>query len=180
MSSNPKKCKVCKSEYTPRNSLQSVCSPKCAQSHAQALRQKKERTERRIAKEKLKRKHDYVKEAQHSFNAYIRARDADLPCISCGRFHNGQYHAGHYRPTSTSPELRFHEWNVHKQCQPCNTHLHGNLVEYRINLIERIGQEKIDCLEGKHDPKHYTIQELKEIKAKYNQLTRELRKVSNV
>ena len=180
MSFKPKKCKVCKTEYTPRNSLQSVCSPKCAQYHAQTLRQKKERTEHRIAKEKLKRKYDYVKEAQHSFNAYIRARDADLPCISCGRFHNGQYHAGHYRPTSTEPSLRFHEDNVHKQCSACNTHLHGNLIEYRINLIKRIGQEKIDWLEGKHDPKHYTIQELKEIKAKYNQLTRELRKISNV
>ena len=170
-----KKCRICKEVFTPINPLQSVCGQKCALDHAKVLREKKERSERRITREKLKRKSDYVREAQTAFNAYIRQRDSVLPCISCGRHHTGQIHAGHYRATSVAPALRFNEFNVHSQCQPCNCHKHGNLIDYRINLIKRIGQAKVDWLESNHQPMHYTIEELKEIKQKYNRMTRELK-----
>lgn len=114
------------------------------------------------------------KQAQSAFNAYIRARDDYLPCISCGRNHTGQYHAGHYRSRGAHPELRFEELNCHKQCAPCNNHLSGNISNYRPALIEKIGQEKVNWIEGPHEPKKYTCSELKEIELKYKSKLKQL------
>ena len=96
------------------------------------------RKEDRAKREKLKSRAQWLKEAQQAFNAWIRLRDADKPCISCGRHHEGQWYAGHYLSTGARPELRFEPLNVHKQCSACNTHLSGNLVLYRAELVRRI------------------------------------------
>ena len=109
-------------------------------------------------------------------NKFIRARDADKPCISCGRFHGGQWHAGHYLTTGARPELRFNELNIHKQCQPCNTHLHGNLVLYRVNLIDRIGLDMVEWLEGPHEPLKLTREDLIELRNTYRRKAKELEK----
>ena len=127
-------------------------------------------------KEKLKTRGEHAKEAQAAFNAFIRLRDEKDPCISCGRFHNGQYHAGHYRSVGSAPELRFEELNNNKQCAPCNAHLSGNLINYRINLIKKIGLDKVEWLEGPHEPKRYTIEQIQEIKAHYRKQCREMQK----
>lgn len=176
-----KKCKVCKGEYQPMNSLQKACSPACA---LKLVDQEKERKEARAKKESrawirkqkqaLKTRGEHTREAQQAFNAYIRARDAHRPCISCGTYNAGQFHAGHYRTTKAAPELRFEELNCHKQCAQCNNFDSGNIVEYRIRLISRIGQEAVDWLEGPHEPKKYTIKDLENIKAHYRKATREL------
>jgi hypothetical protein len=123
----------------------------------------------------IKPKSEYVKEAQTAFNSYIRERDKDLPCISCQRNHSGQYHAGHYRTTKAAPELRFNESNVHKQCSVCNNHLSGNILEYRINLINHLGIEVVEWIEGKHEPKKYSIDDLKSIKEEYKLKLKELK-----
>lgn len=115
-----------------------------------------------------------LKKTQQIFNKYIRLRDNANPCISCGKHHAGQYHAGHYRSVGSAPELRFDSKNCWKQCAPCNNHLSGNLVNYRINLIARHSVELVDYLEGKHEPKRYTIADLKELQTKYSQLIKEL------
>ena len=104
-----------------------------------------------------------TREAQKAFNAFIRFRDSSLVCISCGRHHTGQYHAGHYKSVGSSPELRFEELNNNKQCAPCNNHLSGNIENYRINLVKKIGLDKVEWLEGPHEPKKYTCADLKEI-----------------
>lgn len=171
-----KKCKVCKTTFTPARPLQAVCSPSCAIEKAKVMRERAAKKEYRAEKEKQKGRDEWIKDAQDAFNAYIRQRDADLPCISCGRHHQGQYHAGHYRTRGAHPELRFNELNVHKQCAPCNDHLHGNLINYRIELIKRIGQDKVDWLEGKHEPAKYTIEQLKAIKTEYTKKRKELMK----
>lgn len=169
-----RKCKHCKQKYTPIRPLQTACSVDCAIALMEATKAKVERRKATQRKEALKSKSDWAKEAQSAFNKYIRLRDSSKACISCGRHHAGQYHAGHYRTIGACPELRFDERNVHKQCAPCNNHLSGNIINYRINLINKIGLNTVEWLEGKHEPKHYTIEDLKEIKAKYNQLAREL------
>lgn len=165
------KCKVCKSPYTKRNSWQTICeSVDCVIAIAvknQAVRKKAERKE---IKEKLlaiKPRSKYMQEAQAAVNAWVRARDEGLPCISCQRHHEGQYHAGHFRSVGACPELRFEPDNIHKQCAPCNNHLSGNIVAYRPRLIEKIGLERVEWIEGKHDAKKYTIDELKEIAKTY-------------
>jgi len=170
----PKKCKICKEQFLPQRALQTICSIQCSIEYASRKKAQKQRIERREAKEKAKTRGQWLKEAQAAFNAFIRARDKDKPCVSCGRFHEGQYHAGHYRATSVAPALRFNEENVHKQCAPCNNHKHGNLLEYRIRLINRIGGELVEWLEGNHPPAKYSVHDLKEIKSKYSKMARDI------
>lgn len=169
-----KTCRSCKTPFTPERPLQVTCSIPCAIDMARDIKAKRERKERKEAKAKLKTRRDWLREAQAVFNRFIRLRDAGRPCISCGRHHQGQNHAGHYRSTKAAPELRFDEANVHLQCQPCNTHLSGNVVEYRKELINRIGQAEVDRLEGPHEPMKYTIDDLRQIKATYQAKCKEL------
>lgn len=86
-----------------------------------------------------------LQKAQKVFNAFIRNRDKDKGCISCG----GRIdHAGHYFNQGQFSALRFNEINVNGQCQSCNTFKHGNLISYRKGLIKRYGEEKILELEN--------------------------------
>lgn len=181
--SRPKKCRVCRETYTPSKPLQIVCSPSCALLHAKQKGEKErkalakiERKAIREAKEKIKPRAAYMKETQSAFNAWVRARDADQPCISCGRHHQGKYDAGHFRSVGSNPALRFEPLNCHKQCVPCNQHKSGNAIEYRIGLVARIGAEKVAWLEGLHEPKKYTIEDLQQITAHYRALLRDLKK----
>lgn len=182
-----RKCrhKQCRKELPKAKDSQPIerkgfCSFDCMAKHglekAQESRSKEKRKEILKAKERLKTKADHAREAQSAVNAWIRERDKDQPCISCGRHHQGQYHAGHYRTVGANPDLRFEELNIHKQCAPCNNHKSGNIVEYRINLVKRIGQDNVDWLEGPHDPKRYTVEDLQEIKREYRRRLREIKK----
>ena len=164
-----KLCKICKELYQPIRPLQSVCSPNCAWDHARTVRVKAERKETKELKVKLKTKAEWLKEAQAIFNQFIRLRDKDAPCISCQRHHTGQYHAGHYKTTGSHPELRFNEFNVHKQCAPCNNHLSGNIINYRLNLVKKIGLDEVEWLESNHLPNKYTIDDIKALKVLYKQ-----------
>jgi len=181
----PKKCRVatCRASFVPSRMGQAVCSPACAlidgPRHAPKARKALadiERKDIKVRKEKLKSRADHLKDTQQAFNAWVRARDAALPCVSCGRHHEGQYHAGHYRTVGANPELRFEPLNAWKQCAPCNNHLSGNLINYRISLLQRIGEEKVAWLEGPHEAKKYTVEELKAMTAEYRAKTRELKK----
>ncbi len=175
-------CRVCPKSFVKMNSMQIVCSAKCGLQYARSARVTATNTikaEKRETKKKLdalKPRSHWLKEAQRDFNAWIRARDAQAPCISCGRDHQGQWHAGHYLSVGARPELRFDEDNVHKQCQPCNTHLHGNVALYRMGLIERRGSGVVDRLETTHEAKKYTVDELKALAADYRARTRMLLK----
>lgn len=176
------KCKECGAYYVKFQSTQQVCSVKCAvaisKRKAEAKRKqadKAERRERKARLEKLKSRRDYEKDLQKEFNKFIRLRDRDLPCISCGRYHQGQWHAGHYRSVGACPELRFNEDNVHKQCSVCNNHKSGNAIEYRIGLVERIGVERVEFLERKdHPPLKLTIEEIKDLIKVYRAKCKEL------
>lgn len=177
----PKKCKnpACGEKFVAQRLGQAVCSYPCGlaikdvnQTKARKAIAEVGRKELQAAKERLKPKGQYMREAQAAFNAWIRARDASRPCISCGRHHEGKYDAGHYRTVGSNPALRFHPDNCHKQCVPCNQHKSGDIVNYRINLVHRIGQAQVDWLEGPHEPQRYTIDDLKAIKARYKAMTK--------
>ncbi len=174
MNRKTKKCKACKKTFTYFNSLQKVCSPTCALETVKADNKKKFNKQTKEMKASIKTKAQWLKEVQAVFNKYIRLRDAKEPCISCGRHHEGQYHAGHYRSVGSSPELRFCQDNNHKQCAPCNNHLSGNLIPYRVNLIKKIGIDRVEWIEGPHEAKKYTIDELKELKRKYKEMIKEV------
>ena len=168
-----KTCPACKTKFTPAKPLQTVCGWECAIRHTANLKAKREKKETREAKARAKKKSEYMIEAQAAFNKWIRHRDENQPCISCGRYHQGQYHAGHFRTTKAAPELRFNELNVHKQCSVCNNHLSGNILEYRKALVKKVGPYVLEWLEGPHEPKRYTIDDLKAIKAEYTRRLKE-------
>lgn len=183
-----KKCRICKAKFEPFNSLQQVCSTSCALQKAQkdlqkdAERKAKEKRQWiREGRKRLKSRGEWLKEAQAEFNKFVRLRDRFQPCISCGTYPDdsglmtgSRIDAGHYRSVGACPELRFEELNCHAQCVKCNQHLSGNTVEYRIRLIQRIGQEAVEWVEGPHDPKKYTVDDLKVIIAHYRRKNREL------
>lgn len=140
---------------------------------------KQERKEIKQAKEKLKTVGDYVKEAQAAVNKYIRLRDHNKPCVSCGnnREHKigltgHRYDAGHYRSRGSAGHLRFNLLNIHKQCVRCNREASGNLVAYRIELIKRIGVERVEALENDNSLRSFDIDYLKRVKKIFNKRAR--------
>jgi hypothetical protein len=134
---------------------------------AKGKRLAKERKESKEARERIKSRADWLAEAQAEFNGYIRERDRGLPCISCGAISPMRWDAGHYRSVGAASHLRFTEANVACQCSKCNVHLSGNLVMYRLGLIERIGLDAVEALERDNTPRRWTIDDAKRIKAEY-------------
>ncbi|WP_434706679.1 recombination protein NinG [Pseudomonas sp. D4-18] len=190
-----KKCRVaeCGAPFVPQRLGQRVCSQACAildaptnqanQEKARKSLAQVERREIKVRKEKLKSRAEHLREAQAAVNEYVRLRDAHLPCISCDSTPNdndlmtgSRWDAGHYRSVGACPELRFEPLNIHRQCVKCNRNLSGNAVEYRIRLVLRIGADQVAWLEGPHEPRKYTVEEIKAIKAEYRAKTRELKK----
>ena len=180
-----RRCKYCGANELPHaNKCDDIvqkkgyCSVECLYAHTAdkriAAQEKKERKVMREAKEKLKSRGEYAKEAQTAFNAWIRERDGGQVCISCQKPPKKK-NAGHYRSVGAAPELRFEPLNVHLQCEHCNTYLSSNAIDYRINLIKKIGADKLEWLEGPHEPKKYTIDDLKQIKADYKAKLKELK-----
>jgi len=158
-----KKCKICKEKFQPKRPLQMVCSYICAQQYAAQQKQKSWKKEKKERKEKLKTRSEHLNDLQKVFNKYIRLRDKDNPCISCGSYSKQQYDAGHYRSVGAHHELRFNENNCHKQCRKCNSYWGGNLIEYRKGLINKIGIEEVEFLErNDHPPLKLTVEEIKE------------------
>lgn len=148
---------------------------KSNQQRAKRQHQAQQRKKTAEAKKRLRTRSWYVNKAQTAFNAYIRERDKGRECISCQTTDaNLQYHAGHYKTTKAYPELRFEPLNCHLQCSVCNNHLSGNLIEYRKNLIKRIGQDKVDWLEGHHELKKHTKEELLETAEYYKMLKKQI------
>ena len=182
----PKTCKNpdCRVSFVPQRLGQAVCNYTCGLAIKDVNQEKAlkslalvERREIKVRKEKLKSRADHLKDTQQAFNAWVRARDAGQPCISCGTTADVQYCAGHYRTTAAAPELRFEPLNVNLQCnRNCNMGKSGNLLGYRPGLIKKIGIEAVEWLEGPHEAKKYTVEELKAMTAEYRAKTRELKK----
>ncbi|WP_321847303.1 recombination protein NinG [Pseudomonas paraveronii] len=188
-----RRCPACRVMFVPVRASQAVCGEiECAIAHGQSEKGRAiagkalaevGRREIKVRKEKLKSRADHLREAQAAVNEYVRLRDAHLPCISCDSTPNdndlmtgSRWDAGHYRSVGACPELRFEPLNIHRQCVKCNRNLSGNAVEYRIRLVLRIGAEKVAWIEGPHEARKYTVEEIKAIKAEYRAKTRELKK----
>lgn len=126
----------------------------------------KDRIERLTAKAKARKEprvSDLKKIVQKKVNAYIRARDAGEPCLACGKV-DIVPHASHYISQGSSGALRYHPDNIHVTCNTCNLFKHGNLIEYRIGLVNKIGEDKVKWLEEhRHDIKKWTKEELNAI-----------------
>jgi len=171
-----KKCRICKGIFSAKNSTQVVCCMQCAikladQKKQNQIRQdqKKWNAEKKIIKEKLLTPSDRRNNLQKIFNEWIRLRDKDFPCISCGRDMKGKKaHAGHFYSVGRFPELRFDPDNCHVQCEWCNVFLHGNGALYRLNLVDRIGKKRLDLLDQRAGvPKNLMTHEISELMEYY-------------
>ena len=200
------RCSICKKAegiYRAGEGFKRFCGAECGAILALQIKAKRDAAKvKEVNKEYKKSKaalmtvSDWTKKAQTlAFNPYIRLRDINEPCISCGRYDHeidekltgGKWDAGHYLSRGASLELRFNPLNCHKQCKSCNAgsgkfSKKSRTVgeDYTINLILKIGQNQVDWLNGPHSSKKYTIENLKTIqkwfKRKTNVLIKELEK----
>lgn len=195
----PKKktCPICSTEYTPRSSLQKTCHDyKCAlefnrqrdaaqEAREQRKRERIQRDDLKKRRERLKGISEWQKEAQTAFNRYIRMRDLNKTCVSCGGQLVGSSNyltgsavdASHYRSRGAASHLKFNVFNVHSACTRCNRQLSGNAVEYRIRLIERIGLELVESLESNNTPRKFDIPYLIRVKAIFTRRARHYEKL---
>lgn len=182
---NHRNCKVCKTRFKPEKIYQWWCNEEHRIEYAVLVMKDKRRRDeasevkRRLEKEREQRKElkvrkinaqpkkYWTKQAQQAVNAFVRARDSNLPCVSCGTTSAAQWDAGHYRTTAAAPQFRFDPRQIHKQCSVCNQHKSGNIVPYRVELIKRIGIETVEAIENNHERRSYTIEELKGIRDYY-------------
>jgi len=132
---------------------------------------------------------DLKAKCQSLFNEYIRLRDLagcdHFKCISCGQIKHKRYiQAGHFYNVGQYDGLRFDEDNCHGQCNYCNTFLHGNLIEYRDNLCDKIGLERFESLKlragyykrnGHKFARFELIEKIAELKEKIKEYNGELR-----
>jgi len=131
-------------------------------------------------RQKLKTLSEYEAEAKKSFQKWVRLRDSGLPCISCNNPNPADWCGSHYYAAGTYSGLMFDERNCNGACNTyCNKYLSGNLINYRIGLVKRYGNEFVVQLESEADSKRnykYKKQELIDIKKKYDLKIKELTK----
>ena len=186
MAVKKRKCKECRAEFTPYSSLITWCSPNCGYMVSQkALKRteaKKEKSERALHREKkkaVKRRSEWLADLQIEVNKYVRLRDKDEPCCTCGTTNNIKYDAGHYRSVGACPDLRFELTNIHKQCSvKCNQYGSGMRLEYRQFIINKYGNEHLDWLDGYHPSLKETLPHWQDIEAeikRYRKLIRDFK-----
>lgn len=178
----PKVCAMCPREFIPRSSFHACCSQRCAMKKV-AADKAKEREQTRARRRELETIPELIRAAQREFNAYIRERDKDKPCICCGRplaneGAGGAFDCGHYRSVGSASHLRFNELNAHGQTKYCNRHGAGRAVDYRIGLIARIGVEAVEALEADNRIHRWTREELRSIRDTYRLKARALKAAS--
>lgn len=182
MKNKKRKCVFCKERFYVDTGIVAPVGFFCGMDHVKLYANKeKQKTQKKVNNElkrqfKLKDKKYRKEKAQYSFNAYIRKRDEHLPCVSCDKPNTGthQRHASHYRSVGACPELRFEELNVHASCAQCNSMKSGNIIEYRIRLIKKIGEEKVIWIESQNYVKKYTCEDYLKIEKKYKKKLKDL------
>lgn len=166
-------CTQCPRVFVRRNSMQRVCSPRCAAKSVREQR-KAERADTKRRKEAAKTRKELTAEAQKAFNAFIRARDFGRPCICCGAQMNwasdkpgGEIDAGHYLSIGSAPHMRFIEGNAHAQRKSCNKPGGAKRHAFRAGMVARIGLAAVEVLEADQALRKYTSDDLRAIRDDY-------------
>jgi hypothetical protein len=162
--------------------MQKACGWECAQKLAEKLRERRDLTERRADLQKSKAKLADLKPLSHWLsltqdvvNAYVRLRDAHLPCVSCGATSAATWDAGHFYSRGARPNLRFEPLNIAKQCRKCNHYTSADVQDaFRRELKRRIGVKAFNMLKRDHEPRKWTREALEELRAYYRQKIREM------
>jgi 5-methylcytosine-specific restriction endonuclease McrA len=196
MSVAKRKCTFCKEYEEPENGVTHPIGFFCSQDHAYQYSNEKQQKSRekqlkkarsikvasdkqdrkihRERKEALRPRSWFLAECQKAVNEFIRIRDKGLPCISCGKPDDGshQRHASHYRSVGACSVLRFNTKNIYASCAQCNSIKSGNLIEYRIRLKAKYGEELVDWLECQNQTIKYQVETLERIKKIYRKRSR--------
>lgn len=184
-----RKCKICGEKFSPQFANIRWCCPEHGALYAMQLREK-EKQKQQQKKEKAdqaawRERKAAVKPITHWINMTQRAVNdwrrefllaAGDCCISCGAREAFAWHAGHYRTTAAASHLRFEPDNLWLQCHTCNVHKSGNIEAYRTSLVERIGEARVQELEGDNQPHRWTRAELDKIRADARANLRELKR----
>jgi hypothetical protein len=197
----PRKCRECKATFKPSRAMQPTCSLSCHLSYAdkviaksKAKQAKEDKANDRQRKEALKTRGEWVEEAEKEVRKYRRLQELAKGegCISCKRPQQevqgtegwkpgGAWDAGHFLSKGARPELRMEPLNIWLQCKSCNAGSSkyarkGYTVgqDFEANLRAKQGDALVDWLKGPHEPKHYSIDDLKAIKTEYRAKAREL------
>lgn len=167
---------MCSAPFVPWNSTVRVCGVPCAilfnklkDEKAAEKKRKDQKSKDKQWLEDNKKLGTWAKEAQTAFNKVVRMRDRGMPCISCGLSERaveveqgwkpgGAWDCGHFFGVGAFPELRYVFINAWRQCKSCNGGS-GRFpakdrtvsAQYRIRLIERIGLDWVEWLEGPHE-----------------------------
>lgn len=170
-----RKCVQCKDKFTPQNNTQICCSPKCAIDYMKSKKANDWQKEKKVLKDKLMTKSDYLNICQKVFNTYIRTRDKNKNCISCDKKLVGKFDAGHFFSVGAYPNLRFNENNVFGQCVHCNRDKHGNVKEYDLRLQNILSTKDYNqLLNDRNKPALLGIEDVKELIEIYRLKTKEL------
>ena len=200
-----KPCKHCKSMFMPSVDLPlaNVCSPFCGLDLARKTRESKaaklaadDRRETKAKLQMMKTRGQWLAEAKTAIQKFRRLEELakGSGCISCLRSQQevegtegwkpgGAWDGGHYLSKGARPELALEPMNIWLQCKTCNggsghyAHKSATVNSgFRLNLIDRIGLEAVEALEADHEPRKYTIDQLKALKSDYTARARELLK----
>ena len=140
-------CKICKQLYTPRIQAQPNCQDCAFSHHKQKLCDYQNKTLITRTKKPQKPLKPKIDVEQARINKIVRERDADKPCISCGKkMEEWELNAGHFHSRNQCPKLRYDLDNIHGQCARCNSKMTEDPkipANYRKNLLERIGAERV-------------------------------------
>jgi len=176
-----KKCKVCGKKFEQWNSLVVWCSPQCGyQLSKKWVEQTYIKETKRLRSEYRANSKAYQKDlAGKTCRKYIRLRDKDEPCIDCGRYDIGSatWQAGHFKTQGAYPELKYHEFNISKQCSQCNQWGKNGTDRYRKNLIKKIGLSNVEWLEGPQQPQNLTLEDIKDVNWWYKEQIKHLERI---
>ena len=186
MANTKKECKYCNEFVLVDSGVQTPGGFFCCIDHAIAFanektvkkRKKVQRTKDNQKREELKTYGKLQDEAAKAAQFYARMRDHGNPCISCGKHKRVKvcgsvYDGGHYRSKGSAKHLSLYTLNIHLQCVRCNRFEGGN-SDYRINLVKKLGVEKVEAIESDQRPRKYSREDLVRIKKIFNKKARRI------
>jgi hypothetical protein len=153
----PKRCRHCKGQFMPARPLQVACSPVCGLAIARSKREKDERAQDRVKREKQKNISQLEEECRRIVQKIARIRDRHLGCISCDKpaTWDGQWHGSHYRAHGGCSSLQFHLWNINKACWICNKLYSGRVDGQKPGIVGRYGQARLAWLDAQPKSKRF-------------------------
>ena len=174
------RCKHCKEKYEAIHFNQKYCTKdECMDAWIKSAKEVQWKKKKKRMKEELKTISDYIKEAQKWGNRFVRLRDKEQGCISCGTPLTGKYDAGHFFSAGGHGSVRFDVRNIHAQCVYCNQYEHGNLYNYHKALLTKIGSEEFNKMEAKSKGVHkWNKEELENIIKEFKEKCKEIENFS--